>query len=672
MNVFSRIRHSPWTVPALSGTLIAVAALLSLTEGVNPFGASDHGFHFSFERPWALVTADALMVAAALVAGIPIAVKAIRALFARIVSIDLLVTIAATGALIIGEYWEAAAVTFLFALGHGLETRTMNKTRSALAELVAIAPDVAIVMRDGKQVEVSAALVEPGEIVVVKNGAKVPVDGEVVEGFGSVDEASITGESLPVEKVPGDAVFAGTISRGGFMQVKATGVGADTTLARIIHRVEEAQDAKAATQSFMERFSAWYTPGIILLALAASLISKSVVLGLTLLVIGCPGALVISIPVAVVAGIGRGARDGILIKGGEYLETSAKINAVALDKTGTLTRGTPRLTDAAPLGEAMTAKDVLRWAALAEAGSEHPLSTPIIDAALEEGLAVEGLPEHVEVVPGKGVLATVQGHRVAVGNLALQEDQGVLSSSTRQRRPQTEDSSPGSSSQGSSLRELESSLRKQVDDFAARGLTPVAISLDGVPIGVLSVADQIRPHAQRMITELHRIGVKDVVMLTGDNQRVAEAVAEQVGVDQLEAALSPEQKLEVVQDLQRHGCTVAMVGDGINDAPALAAANVGIAMGAAGTAVAVETADIALMKDDLLRLPEAISLAKRTVRVMRQNIAIALITVALLLAGVFAGEVTMALGMLVHEGSVLLVILNAMRLMRRRRIGSKS
>src|SRR5680860_106875 len=344
---------------------------------------------------------------------------------ARVVGIDLLVSVAVIGALIIGQYWEAAAVTFLFGIGHALEAATWSKTGSALAELVAVAPDVAVVMRDGLQVEVPAAGVVMGETVLVKNGAKVPVDGVVIEGTGGLDEASITGESIPVEKSAGDRVFAGTVSTGGFFQVRATGVGADTTLARIIHRVEEAQDAKAGTQLFMDRFSAWYTPAIMVLALVVGLVSGDVVLALTLLVIGCPGALVISIPVSIVAGIGRAAKDGILIKGGEFLETSAKITAVAVDKTGTLTTGRPHLSDVVVLNPRMDRAQVLSWAARAEAGSEHPLARPVLAAAATENLTIMGLPENTEPVPGKGIAATTGGRLVLVGNLALLEQYGV-------------------------------------------------------------------------------------------------------------------------------------------------------------------------------------------------------------------------------------------------------
>ena len=325
MTTLLRWWRGPWGTPTVAGALIVLAAVLSASAGVNPFGAGHHEFGLALDRRGVLIASDLAMVAAALVAGAPILLTAVRALRARTIAIDLLVSIAAIGALVIGEYWEAAAVTFLFAIGHALEAGTMNRTRSALAELVAVAPDVAVVMRDGRQVEIPAADVLLEETVLVKNGAKVPVDGTVIGGNGALDEASITGESLPVEKAAGDQVFAGTVAAAGLLQVRATGIGADTTLARIIHRVEEAQDAKARTQSFMERFSTWYTPAIILLALVTGLVTGDVVLALTLLVIGCPGALVISIPVAIVAGIGRGAKDGILIKGGEFRSEERRV-----------------------------------------------------------------------------------------------------------------------------------------------------------------------------------------------------------------------------------------------------------------------------------------------------------------------------------------------------------
>ncbi|HJA37844.1 MAG TPA: cation-translocating P-type ATPase [Candidatus Brevibacterium intestinigallinarum] len=631
-----------WFVPVVSGILILASFAVERLAGgawnaaLGPQWWVDAGEH-AHGSGHVFTFANALMLAAAIVAGYGIVVKAVRAVLVKFISIDLLVSIAAIGATVIGNFWEAAAVTFLFAVGHALESGTMNRTRSALAALVAVAPDTAVVLRDGDQIEVPAHQVRMGEIVLVKNGAKVPVDGQVVAGAGAIDEASITGESIPVEKTKSDHVFAGTISRSGLLQVLATGIGADTTLARIIHRVEEAQDAKARTQAFIDRFSKWYTPAVMVLALAAGLLTGDIVLALTLLVIGCPGALVISIPVAIVAGIGRSARNGILIKGGEYLETSAKISAVAVDKTGTLTEGRPVLTDIVVLAPALARTDVLRWAAAAEAGSEHPLARPILDTAREEGVAPEGIPGVVTPVVGKGIAADVDGTQVLVGNAPLLTQYGI-----------TDDA-------GSAA---------VADELAADGKTPMIVAVGGTVVGVIGVADTIREDAPEMIRRLHAAGVEQVVMLTGDTRRVAEAIGRTVGIDEIQASLLPEDKLDAVARLQREGHTVAMVGDGVNDAPALATADIGVAMGAAGSAVAVETADIALMGDDLLKLPEAIRLAKRTVSVMRQNIVIALATVALLLVGVFGGGVTMALGMLVHEGSVLVVILNAMRLLR--------
>lgn len=586
MNTVRSLISWRWSVPLVSGLLIVASFVTSRALGAELAG-------------------DALMVAATVVAGWGIVVEALRALSARVVGIDLLVSVAAIGAVIIGQYWEAAAVTFLFAAGHALERATLNKTRSALAELVAVAPDVAVVLQGGDQVEVPAASVATGETVLVKNGAKVPVDGVVTGGSGALDEASITGEAISVERSAGDPVFAGTVSAGGFLQVEATGVGADTTLARIIHRVDEAQDAKARTAAFMDRFSAWYTPAIIALALVLGLVTGDVVLALTLLVIGCPGALVISIPVAIVAGIGRGAKDGILIKGGEFLETSARIDVVALDKTGTLTAGRPYLTDVVVLDPELDRAAVLGWAARAEAGSEHPLARPIIDAARSEGLDVSGLPETTDPVPGKGIVATLDGRRVAVGNLALLEGKNIPSAAAA----------------------------AVVDELASAGRTPMVLAVDGRVAGVVAVADQIRPGAAQMVTDLHAAGVKKVIMLTGDSRRVAEAVAAQVGVDRVCTDLLPEDKLAAVRDQQARGHVVAIVGDGVNDAPVLAAADIGVAMGAAGSGVAIETADIALMKDDLAKLPQAVTLARRTVSVMHQNIVITLGTVAALMAG---------------------------------------
>ena len=611
----TKLRSNIWTIPVVSGLLILVSLFTNHLLGYTAVGHT-------------------LMVAAAVVAGTPIAIKAVRSLMIKNISIDLLVSIAAIGAIIIGEYWEAAAVTFLFAIGHSLQLRTMGKTRSALAELVAVAPNEAIVLRDGQQHTVPAGEVGVGETVIVRNGDKVPVDGEIIQGFGTVNEASITGESIPVEKVAGEQVFAGTVSHSGFLQVRATGVGAETTLARIIHRVEEAQDSKAKTQAFIDRFAGWYTPAILVMALVVGLITQDAVLALTLLVISCPGALVISIPVVLVAGIGRAARDGILIKGGEFLERTAKVDVVALDKTGTITNGTPVLSSIKTVSD-ISEDELLWWAAKAEAGSEHPLAAPVIQAAQDAGMGIAGLPESTESIPGKGIVGIVKNRQVLVGNPALLQHYGVETTQAIQ-------------------------LAKEQ---AQSGRTPLLVAVDGELWGVLGVVDQVREESAQMIADLHGAGVK-TVMLTGDSEMVANSVAQQVGIDEVRAGLLPENKLEAVEQLQTQGHVVAMVGDGVNDAPALAVADAGVAMGAAGSAVAIETADIALMGDRLERLPESIKLAKRTVSVMRQNIVISMATVATLLVGVFLGGVTMAVGMLVHEASVLIVVGNAMRLMR--------
>ncbi len=595
-----------------------------------------------------------LMLVAALIAGGDIAWRAWHALRSRHISIELLVTIAAGGALLIGEYWEAAAVTFLFMLGAYLEARTLSQMRQALQRLLDLAPVSAVVLRDGQQVEVLPHEVAPGERVLVKPGVKIPVDGQVVAGYGAVDESAITGESMPMEKTNGDKVFAGTVNLDGLLQVEARSIGADTTLARIIRRVEEAQEEKAPTQRFIEWFGSWYTPAIILLSAAAWLLTRDVRLALTLLVIGCPGALVISTPVSIVAGIGQAAKRGILIKGGEHLEKAGKISAIALDKTGTITQGKPQLTDVialapvlaggAPASTLTTAQasgwtvpqqDVLYWAAVAESGSGHPLARPILaeaNALFEVPLADDFI-NHV----GKGIQARYQEHEIWVGSRELMHSAGVTA------HPDT---------------------LAHLAQLSAAGKTAVVVARDGIELGVLGIADPPRAAAGDMLRELKVAGIERVVMLTGDNHHTAQAVADKAGIMEVHAQLMPEDKLAHIRQLQREGYIVAMVGDGINDAPALAAADIGIAMGAAGTDVAIETADIALMADDLQKLPEAIKLSRATLRNIRQNVIIALLTVGGLLAGVLLGQVHMAGGMFIHELSVLVVVLNGMRLLR--------
>ena len=604
----------------------------------------------------AFTVKNGFMILAALIAGSDIAVRAIISLRNRHISIELLVTIATVGALVIGEFWEAAAVTFLFILGAYLEARTLSQTRQVLQGLLDLAPTTVIVLRNGQQVLVNPMEVEPGEIVLFKPGSKIAVDGLVVEGHSAVDESAITGESMPEDKEVGSRVFAGTVNQDGLLKVQATGVGADTTLARIIRRVEEAQDEKAPTQRFIEKFSRWYTPFIIVLSIGSYLITRDIELALTLLVIGCPGALVISTPVSIVAGIGLAAKKGILIKGGEYLENAGKISVLAIDKTGTLTQGKPFVTDVivllrerqfadgtpinkpdytAQAGWNIAQQEVLRWAAIAEASSEHPLAKAILQAARSTGDIPEA--EDFDTCTGRGIRAFTNGIEIGVGNETL-------------------------------MKELEIPVSKEVEAYLVNlkssGKTAILVSYDWELAGIIAIADKPRENAREVIAKLESIGLKKVVMLTGDDDRTAQSIAKEIGLKDVRSQLLPEDKLAVIRALQQEGHVVAMVGDGINDAPALAAANIGIAMGSAGTDIAIETADIALMADDLMKIPEAIQISKATLKNIRQNVWIALLTVSVLLLGVIFEKVHMAGGMLIHEASVLVVILNGMRLMK--------
>jgi Cd2+/Zn2+-exporting ATPase len=576
----------------------------------------------------------ALMVAAAFVAGSDIAIRAWRSLRVKHFSIELLVTVAAVGALFIGEVWESAAVTFLFIFGGWLEARTMGQTRGALKALLDAAPATATVLRDGDPVEVPAHMVQLGETVLVRAGQRIPVDGEVTEGTAAVSEAAITGEPMPAEKAPGSHVHAGTIAENGLLRIRATNVGADTTLARIIQRVEEAQEEKAPSQRMIERFAQWYTPSIIGLAVAAFAVTQDIRLALTLLVVGCPGALVISTPVSIVAGIGRAARSGILIKGGQHLESAGRIDTLALDKTGTLTEGKPQLASIVALGGIAEA-ELLHLAATAETGSTHPLGRPIVEAGRKQGplSTLESLEEHA----GMGLSARIDGRIIAAGNRRLMDTLGIA---------------------------LGQEGEAALDRLLSNGQTPILVARDGQLIGMLGMSDMAREGAAEAIARLRDIGIGRVVMLTGDQHGAAEAIAREVGIDEVHAGLMPEDKLELIRKMKADGAHVAMVGDGINDAPALAAADTSIAMGAAGSDVAIETADIALLKDDLGKIPEAMAISRATLGNMRQNLVIALVTVAGLLAGVFSGNVHMAGGMLVHQLSVLIVIANGMRLLR--------
>lgn len=581
------------------------------------------------------VARDIFLIIASVVAGVPIAIKAFQALRMKAFSIDLLVTIAVIGAMIIGEYTEAAVVTFLFLFGHYLEGRTLTKTRASLKSLMDMAPLEATILRNGARVTIPADEVEIGDHVIVQPGGRIPVDGKIIVGQSLINESAITGESVPANKRQDDQVFSSTISDNGYLEILTEKVGNDTTFSKIIELVEEAQETKAKTQKFMERFASYYTPGIIVLSVLVWLITQNVHLALTFLVIACPGALVISVPVSIVAGIGNGAKNGILIKGGDKMENLARVNAVVFDKTGTLTKGKPEVTSIKTFG--ISEDELLQLAAEVEVTSEHHLGKTIVKKAKERGLELEIKPSEVEIIKGHGMQAMLDTKQIYIGNKSGAEKLGIA-------------------------------INPTTDDYMVqqqeKGNTAVIVSMDKKIMGIISIADQIREEAAEALQTLRSNGIRHMVMLTGDNKSVAEKVANQLGIDHVYAELLPEDKVEKVRACKKSGGRLAMVGDGINDAPAIAAADVGIAMGGTATDVTMQTADVILMSDKLDKLPYAIRLAKATIRNMKQNTYFALITVAMLLVGVLTDNIHLASGMLIHEASVILVILNAVRLVR--------
>lgn len=577
---------------------------------------------------------SALWILAALVGGYHVAKSAITQLRYKVLGIQALVAIAATGAILIGEYWEAAVVVFLFTFGGYLEALTIDRTRNALRSLMSLAPVTASVRRGGGIETVPPEDVKPGEVVVVRPGERIPVDGKVVKGEAQVNQASITGESVPVGRGPGDRVFSGTVNEVGLLEVETERSGEDTTLARIIALVEEAQDQRAPSQQLIDRFAKYYTPAIVLLSLGVFVWTRDPLVSLTLLVISCPGALVISTPVAVVSGIGNAAGHGVLIKGGARLESAGRIRIVAFDKTGTLTRGELEVVGVRAFSG--TPEEALLKAATAEKMSEHHLGRAVL-GKIPAGVAVPD-PSDFRVLPGRGVVATADGRQLIVGSRRLLAENAYR---------------------------LSAEEEAYVSGEEEKGNTAIFLVEDGRLLAVLSLADAVRDEARGLVAGLRKAGIVKVVMLTGDNERTARAIASRLGIDEYRAGLLPEGKVEAIEALKKEG-VVAMVGDGINDAPAMAAADVGIAMGAAGTDVAIETADIALMSDDLGRIGYAIGLSRKTRGIILQNTAFAMLVVLLLVAGVLLRAVVLASGMLVHEASIFIVMLNGMRLLRYR------
>jgi len=586
-----------------------------------------------------------LAVVAILIGGLPTYKKGWIALRNRNLNINALMSIAVTGAMLIGEFPEAAMVMFLFTVAEVIEARSLNRARNAIRGLMELAPETATVLQgDGSWKDLPAAAVSVGMMVRVKPGERIALDGIVATGTSSVDQAPITGESLPVEKAQGDPVFAGTINQSGSFEYRVSATGNNSTLARIIHAVEQAQGARAPTQGFVDRFARVYTPAVFAVALLVAVVPPlafgtawldAIYQALVLLVIACPCALVISTPVTIVSGLAAAARLGILVKGGVFLEEGRKLAVIALDKTGTLTHGKPAQTDMeAVVDRDATALNVL--AASLAARSDHPVSQAVARASAEAGLALLEVNDFA-AIPGRGVRGRIDGRSYQFGNHRLIEELSLCS-------PQ---------------------LESKLDALERQGKTVVLLADEAQVLALFAVADTVKETSRTAVADLHALGVKTIV-LTGDNPHTAQAIAKQVGIDEARGNLLPEDKLAAMESLLLSGHKVAMVGDGINDAPALARADIGFAMGAAGTDTAIETADVAIMDDDLRKIPTFIRLSRDTAAVLKQNISLALGIKAVFITLTLMGQATMWMAVFADMGASLLVVFNGLRLLRTR------
>jgi Cu+-exporting ATPase len=574
-------RRTP--VPTLlGGVFVAIVALVAL---VGILGERLGLVEAVTERlpPW-------LTLAAVLIGGFPIFRAVLRALRNRTVTSHALMTLGILGALAIGQYAAAAVIVFFMRLADFLEGFTTERSRQAIRALLRLAPETARVEQDGLEVEVPADTVRPGQVVLVKSGERIPVDGRVADGHGAVNQAPITGESMPVEKQAGESVFAATILERGVLRIETDRVGSETTFGRILRLVEEAEAHKAPVQRFADHFTAYYIPVVVGAALLTYLLGRTPTAAVAVVLVACSCAIAMATPTVVLASVGRAARRGLIIKGGRWLEALARVDTVIMDKTGTVTFGTPQVTDVLSL-DGLGESELLARAAAVERYSEHPVASAVLAAAEARGLAIAA-SEGFDVVPGEGVVARVGGHAVACGSVRLMERQAV------KVPPPAVDRAHG---------------------LEAQGRTVVYLAEDGQLLGLVAVADTLRPEVPEALGRLRTLGVRRVLLLTGDNERVARALARELGVD-YRAECLPEEKIEVVRRLQAEGAIVAMVGDGINDAPALAQADVGIAMGAVGTDAAIEAAHVALMRDDWRLVPEAIEIGRRAFRTIQQNL----------------------------------------------------
>ncbi|MCB9757006.1 MAG: cadmium-translocating P-type ATPase [Candidatus Omnitrophica bacterium] len=586
-------------------------------------------------------TAKFVYALSILIGGYYPAKMGIMALRTWTVNIRLLMVCGAAGAVALGFWDEAAMLVFIYSLGDVLEAYATNKARGSIRALMALIPKEAVVKRNGFEEGVPVEEIRVGDNIVIKPGEKIPLDGEVSGGSSFVDEAAITGESIPIEKSLGKEVFAGSINQRGSLEVRVTKLSKDTTLAKIIHSVEEAQARKSTYQRFGEKFGQYYTPVIFVLAIMIAVLPPLVwgqpfdhwfYRGLVLLVVSCSCGIALSVPVAVVAAVGNAARHGILIKGGACLEAASHLKIIAFDKTGTLTIGKPTVRDVVPLNN-QNPEEILRIAASLESRSEHPLAEAIMREALEKGVSLSAM-DAFEAIPGKGAQGRIDGQTYFVGAKRLFEESNIHL---------------GKASD-------------VVDRLQSEGKTTVLLGTDKEILAVLAVADQLRPEAREAVKRLKELGLR-IIMLTGDNPGTARAIAHEAGIDDYRAGLLPEDKASIVKELKATG-RVGFIGDGINDAPAMAEADVGISMGATGTDVAIETGDLSLMADDLLKLPHALSLSKRAVNNIKQNIFASLVIVVLLVpAGIF-GLVSLVSGLLLNEVSALIVIANGLRLLK--------
>ena len=591
----------------------------------------------------------ALFVGAILTGGWFIFPKAVAAARRLAPDMNLLMSVAVIGAAAIGQWSEAAAVTFLFSLSELLEAFSVQRARRAIESLMELAPETAMLKRGDNFVEVPVTEVGVGDIIAVKSGTRVPLDGEIISGASSINQAPITGESMPAEKKPGDEVFAGTINREGSLEIRTTKPYTETTIAKIIHLVEEAQAQKAPSQRFVDVFAKYYTPSVMVLAVLLLFVPPLLFHGawltwiyraLVLLVIACPCALVISTPVSIVSGLTAMARRGVLIKGGAFLEAIGKLRALALDKTGTITEGKPRVTKVIPF-DSNRAEEIVRVAAAIDAHSEHPLAQAVVDYACQTQIDFVR-SENYRAHSGRGATAAIENHEYFVGNHRLAHELAICSEE---------------------LERLLAKIEGQAKSVVVVGHMPHP-GCKGEVLGVLAIGDTVRSNAKAAISSLRNAGIGKIAMLSGDNQRTVDAIAREAGIDEAEGELLPDQKIDRVKELMKRERFVGMVGDGVNDAPAMAAATVGIAMGVAGTDTAIETADIALMKDDLGKVAETIHLGRRTVRVIQANIAFALAVKALFLGLALFGYTSLWLAIAADTGATLVVIANALRLLR--------